>query len=94
MPAINDWDTSPSKVVLFCVSCWWKQHKQRHDVIRTGDDGKCIWRCADKRSIAKVAMARRLGVRLYWMWRKGWEYSDWVKFGSHAGQLGTGDGVQ
>ena len=46
-----------------------------------------------QRNIAKVAMARRLGVRLYWMWRKGWEYSDWVKFGSHAGQLGTGDGV-
>src|SRR5271163_2100049 len=47
-----------------------------------------------QRNIAKVAMARRLGVRLYWMWRKGWEYADWVKFGSHAGQLGTGDGVQ
>jgi transposase len=47
-----------------------------------------------QRNIAKVAMARRLGVRLYWMWRKGWEYSEWVKFGSHAGQLGTGDGVQ
>jgi len=47
-----------------------------------------------QRNIAKVAMARRLGVRLYWMWRKGWEYLDWVKFGSHAGQLGTGDGVQ
>jgi len=24
------------------------------------------------RKIAKVAMARRLAVRLYWMWRKGW----------------------
>ena len=47
-----------------------------------------------QRNIAKVAMARRLGVRLYWMWRKGWEYAEWVKFGSHAGQLGTGDGVQ
>jgi transposase len=47
-----------------------------------------------QRNIAKVAMARRLGVRLYWMWRKGWEYAEWVKFGSHAGQLGTGHGVQ
>src|ERR1700684_4094159 len=47
-----------------------------------------------QRNIAKVAMARRLGVRLYWMWRKGWEYSDWIKFGSHAGQLETGNGVQ
>jgi transposase len=47
-----------------------------------------------QRNIAKVAMARRLAVRLYWMWRKGWEYAEWVKFGSHAGQLGTGHGVQ
>ena len=44
--------------------------------------------------IAKVAMARRLAVGLYWMWRKGWNYEQWKKFGSHAGQLGTGDGVQ
>jgi transposase len=47
-----------------------------------------------QRNIAKVAMARRLGVRLYWMWRNGWEYVQLVKFGSNAGQLGTGHGVQ
>ena len=54
------------------------------------------------RKIAKVAMARRLAIALYWMWRKGWNYEQsrkWNyeqsrKFGSHAGQLGTGDGVQ
>ena len=46
-----------------------------------------------QRNIAKVAMARRLGVRLYWMWRNGWEYADLVKFGSNAGQLGTGHSV-
>ena len=34
------------------------------------------------RSIAKVAMGRRLGVRLYWMWRHGWEYSPKLEFGS------------
>ena len=45
------------------------------------------------KSIAKVAMGRRLGVRLYWMWRNGWEYSQSLEFGSHAGQLGTGHGV-
>ena len=44
--------------------------------------------------IAKVAMARRLAIRLYWMWRKGWNYEQSRKFGSHAGKLGTGDGVQ
>ena len=46
------------------------------------------------RKIAKVAMARRLAIRLYWMWRKGWDYEQVKKFGSHAGQLGTGHGVQ
>jgi transposase len=42
----------------------------------------------------KVAMARRLAVRLYWMWRKGWDYEQLKNFGSHAGQPGHPDGVQ
>jgi len=46
-----------------------------------------------EKNIARVAMARRLAVRLYWMWRNGWEYSQSVEFGSHAGQLATGHGV-
>jgi transposase len=46
------------------------------------------------RKIAKVAMARRLAVRLYWMWRKEWDYQQVVKFGSHAGQPGHPLGVQ
>jgi transposase len=37
------------------------------------------------RPIAKVAMARRLAVRLYWMWRKAWDYQQTLKFGSHVG---------
>ena len=45
------------------------------------------------RKIAKVAMARRLAVRLYWMWRKEWDYEQLKKFGSHAGQPGNRDGV-
>ena len=44
------------------------------------------------RKIAKVAMARRLAVRLYWMWRQQWDYEQWKKFGPHAGQPGTGVG--
>src|ERR1700730_11079895 len=40
-----------------------------------------------EKRIAKVAMARRLGVRLYWMWRKGWDYQQVLQFSSHAGQL-------
>jgi transposase len=47
-----------------------------------------------QRNIATVAMARRLGVRLYWMWRNGWEYAQLVNFGSNTGQLGTGHGVK
>ena len=46
------------------------------------------------RSIAKVAMGRRLGIRLYWMWRNGCEYSRSLEFGSYVGQLGTGHGVK
>ena len=46
------------------------------------------------RKIAKVAMARRLAVRLYWMWRKGWDYEQLNKFGPHAGQPGHRHGVQ
>jgi transposase len=45
------------------------------------------------RSIAKVAMGRRLAIRLYWMWRNGCEYSQSLEFGSYAGQLGIGHGV-
>ena len=46
------------------------------------------------KSIAKVAMGRRLGVRLYWMWRNGCEYSSSLEFGSYVGQLVTGHGVK
>jgi len=46
------------------------------------------------RNIAKVAMARRLAVRLYWMWRQQWNYEQLNKFGSHAGQPGNRDGVK
>jgi len=46
------------------------------------------------RKIAKVAMARKLGVCLYWMMRKGWDYEQVKKFGSHAGQPGNRHGVK
>jgi transposase len=45
------------------------------------------------KSIAKVALGRRLGVRLYWMWRNGCDYSPSFEFGSYVGQPGTGHGV-
>jgi transposase len=57
------------------------RHKYFHLAIRRG------------RKIAKVAMARRLAVQMFWMWRKGWDYEQVRKFGSHAGQPGNRDGV-
>ena len=46
------------------------------------------------RKIAKVAMARRLAIALYWMWRKGWTYEQSKSSVRTRGELGTGDGVQ
>ena len=46
------------------------------------------------RKIAKVAMARKLAVHLYWMWRQGWDYGQLEKLGSYAGEPGNRDGVQ
>ena len=46
------------------------------------------------RKIAKVAMARKLAVHLYWMWRQGCDYAQWQRLGSHAGEPGHRDGVQ
>jgi transposase len=46
------------------------------------------------KSIAKIAMGRRLAIRLYWMWRNGCEYSPSLEFGSYAGQLEIGHGVK
>jgi hypothetical protein len=58
-----------------------------------GDRARCdeLWRhqyahlaLRRNRAIAKVAMARKLAVRLFWMWRRGWDYQQLKKFGSPA----------
>ena len=36
-------------------------------------------------AVAKIAMARKRAVRLFWMWRREWDFEQWKKFGSHAG---------
>ena len=46
------------------------------------------------RRIAKVAMARRLAISLYWKWRKGYDYQQSLKFGSHTGEPGYRHGVK
>lgn len=58
-----------------------------HAVVRFDKDWRCGYvHLAMRRgnTIAKVAMARKLAVRLYWMWRKGWDYQEALKFGSHV----------
>jgi transposase len=74
--------------------------KQGNALLRflLGQSAQSLARCDEKwraqyahiamrrnRSIAKVAMARKLAVRLYWMWRRGWDYQQWKKFGSNVG---------
>jgi hypothetical protein len=46
------------------------------------------------RKIAKLAMARKLAVHLYWMWRQGWDYGQFEKLGSHAREPGNLHGAQ
>jgi transposase len=46
------------------------------------------------KKIAKVAMARKLAIRLFWMMRQGWNYQQVMKFGSHVEQPGHRDGVR
>ena len=46
------------------------------------------------RQIAVVALARKLAVRLYWMWRDGRDYEMSLQFGSHVGHPGTAYGVK
>jgi transposase len=47
-----------------------------------------------QRSIAKVAMARKLAVRLYWMWRNQQNYQQASEFGSYVGQPVSARGVK
>ena len=46
------------------------------------------------RSIAKVAMARKLAVRLYWMWRQGYDYQQWASSVRTWGKLEIAHGVK
>lgn len=59
-----------------------------HSAVRgDGELGRCYRRLAMKknRSVASVAVARKLAVRLWWMWIRGWDYEQLRESGSHAG---------
>jgi len=47
---------------------------------------RCYRRLAMKknRSIAAVAVARKLAIRLWWRWRRGWDYQQLCASSSHA----------
>jgi len=49
--------------------------------------GRCYRRLAMRKnpSIAAVAVARKLAVRLWWMWKRGLNYQQFRASGSHAG---------
>ena len=42
-----------------------------------------------QRQFVRLAMARKLAVRLYWMWRRGWNYQQLRKFGFARGAART-----
>jgi hypothetical protein len=62
--------------------------------MRSGGASISTWPCDGDERYAKVAMARRLAVALFWMWRQKWNYEQLQKFGSHVGQPGNRYGVQ
>ena len=74
--------------------CWWRPPRRQHDATLAMLLCRRIAKCMYRRRHSGLAMGRRLGVRLYWMWRNGCEYSPKFEFGSYAGQLGTGHGVK
>src|SRR5712671_6875683 len=73
VPANNGWDTSVSKAMRCCATCWEKQRKQPHGATRTGGVGMCTWQCVDIKTLprrpwpgnlpsAVLDVAQRLGL--------------------------------
>jgi transposase len=60
-----------------------------HSAVRRDVElGRCYRRLAMRknRSLAAVAVARKLAVRLWWMWLRGLDYEQVRESGSHAGE--------
>jgi transposase len=89
----GDWGISPNRGVRMLRFLMVEAAQVTVRSLRKWRSQYFHWMMRRGRKIAKVAMARRLAIGLYWMWRKGWDYEQVVKFGWHAGKLGTGDGV-
>ncbi len=66
----------------------WLLVEAAHGAVRSQPDWRRKFtRLAMRREpqVARVALARKLAVRLYWMLRKEWDYEQILQFGSHAG---------
>ena len=65
-------------------------------VQREAELGRCYRRLAMRknRSIAAVAVARRLAIRLWWMWKRELTYGQFCASGSHAGSARLTTGVK
>lgn len=64
-------------------------------VLRDPQLGRCYRRLAMRknRSIAAVAAARKLAIRLWWMWIRGLNYTEFRESGPHAGRPALAGGV-
>src|SRR5215470_15096023 len=71
------------------VAAGGKQRRSRCAVSRSGAAKFFHLAMRRGRKIAKVAMARKPAVHLYWMWRQGWNYGQLQKLGSHAREPGS-----
>jgi hypothetical protein len=86
-----DWDTSANRAARFCAICC--RSGAGHGAQSTAVAQQVLSLAMLRgRKIAKVAMARKLAVHLYWKWRQGWDYGQFEKFGSHAGEPGNRHG--
>jgi hypothetical protein len=79
--------------VLCCAFSSWRQLRLRFVGTPPGAVASCISPCVAT-AASPEWLARKLAVSLYWMWRKGYDYQQHLKFGSHAGEPGYVHGVK
>ena len=70
----------------WCAGCWLKQHPSPKATIPVGIGKYMRLSMTKHHGVAKVAIAHKLAVRLYWMLRSGNDYRQVMERGSHAGQ--------
>ena len=83
-----------NKATRCCVSCWWKRPRSRCAACRNGAASTFTWRCGGDGRSPRSPWPGDWRFVCYWMRRKGWDYEQVKKFGSHAGQPGNRHGVQ